>query len=250
MNYLIIYIASKILKKEYIFTRFILSASIGGIYSIISVILQSTIFNSIILKLILTVILVKIAFNSNRKEIATDIITLYGITYTIGGGILSFIANSNSIVNRSIGITFSIFIIYSICEIYKQKAIKKENTCSIIIKTEEKYFKLKAFIDTGLNLKDEEKNADVIVINKNIIKTENLSKEKNRKIKYKTIDNIKEATGFEVEEVTIYHEGKTFKYKKPVIMICQNKIDNFDALIGINIIKGSETYGNNVVIKT
>lgn len=250
MNFLIIYITSKILKKEYKFVKYIVSAGIGATYSVITILLQYDIFNSTILKLILTIILAKISYNSNKKEIIRDIITLYGITYTLGGGILSFITNSNNIINRSLGIVFSIFVIYSIYKIYKQEINLNENTCTIILKIEEKYIKLKTFIDTGLNLKDEQNGAPVIVINKNVVCKEKLPKEKKRNIKYKTIDNTKETTGFEIEEVTIYHEGKTLTYIKPVIMISQNRIDNFDALIGINIIKEGKICGNNVAIKT
>lgn len=92
MNYIILFATGTILKLPIKITRTIISSIIGSVYAIISYMSILKIYSNIILKLILSISMVYIAFNSkNIKQFFKQLIIFYLTSFTFGGVAFSFL---------------------------------------------------------------------------------------------------------------------------------------------------------------
>ena len=86
LNYIILLSTALISKSKINSPRILLASSIGGIYSILNYIVNITFFLNFFIKFIMSIILVLIAFNSNKtKIIIKQLIFLYLVSFTFGG---------------------------------------------------------------------------------------------------------------------------------------------------------------------
>ena len=86
MNSIILYATSIILKTKVKTIRVILSSSIGAIYSIILYTTEITIFASIISKIILSIVMIYVAFNpQNVKKMCKQTLVFYLASFVFGG---------------------------------------------------------------------------------------------------------------------------------------------------------------------
>lgn len=111
MNYIIIFASGVILKLPTRTKRYFLASSIGSAYAIISYMSMMGNFPNILLKIILSILIVHIAFNPKRvKELGKQLIIFYLTSFTFGGvafALLYFIKPGdiiykNRIINRNI----------------------------------------------------------------------------------------------------------------------------------------------------
>ena len=86
MNYIILFATGTILKLPIKIIRTFISSSIGSIYAIISYMSILEIYSSTILKILLSVAMVYIAFNTkNLKQFVKQLIIFYLTSFTFGG---------------------------------------------------------------------------------------------------------------------------------------------------------------------
>lgn len=86
MNYIILFATGYILKAKLNHIRLILSAFLGGIYCILAYIQVLEIYSNVVMKIILSVIMVYIAYNpKNIKLLAKQIIIFYLMSFVFGG---------------------------------------------------------------------------------------------------------------------------------------------------------------------
>lgn len=92
MNYIILFTTGLILKIKIKHLRLILASFIGAIYSIIAYMGILEIYSSIVLKIILSIIIVYIAFNpQNIKKLWKDILIFYMVSFVFGGAAFALI---------------------------------------------------------------------------------------------------------------------------------------------------------------
>ena len=86
MNSIILYATAIILKTKPKTLRVLVSSTIGSIYAIITYITEIEIFTSVILKAILAVIMVYVAFNpQNGKKMWKNVAIFYLTSFVFGG---------------------------------------------------------------------------------------------------------------------------------------------------------------------
>lgn len=86
MNSIIIFATAIILKKEIKIFRMLFSSFIGAIYACIYYISNMEIYSNIFLKVILSFVIIYIAFNSKTiKEFARELLIFYLTSFTFGG---------------------------------------------------------------------------------------------------------------------------------------------------------------------
>lgn len=73
MNYIILYATGIILKIKVKHLRLILASLIGAIYSIISYVVEVKVYSNFILKFILSIIIIYVAFNPQKAKICGKI---------------------------------------------------------------------------------------------------------------------------------------------------------------------------------
>lgn len=212
MNYIILFATGYILKIKLHHIRLILSSLLGGIYSILAYMQVLEIYSNIIMKLILSIVMVYIAYKAkNVKVLAKQIIIFYLISFVFGGSAFAllyfvkpqeiFMKNGMyigtyplkiAVLGGIVGFTISVISF----KLVKHRLNKKDMFCNITIFIEEKNIKAKAMIDTGNMLKDPISRMPVIVVEKDILY---------EIIPNKILDNLEKIIGGDVPS-EIYEE--------------------------------------------
>ena len=276
MNYIILLATGLIENKRISVLKIFLSSSIGGIYSILNYVLNMSNFINIFLKIFISIIMIKIAFNSyNYKTFIKQLIWFYLISFMMGGiaFMLLFSIKHKNIVFQNghlVGfypIKMALFggiigftIITIISNIQKKKV--ENQICDIEIFYNGKQTTIKSFIDTGNLLKEPISNQDVIVVEKNsltnlldsiflddlenVMKGKNISngmdfmKNKVKLIPFSTLGNENGLlVGFKPDYIKIYSDEIKIA-QNVVIGIYDGKLTKtnlYTSLIGLNILK-------------
>ena len=186
MNYIILFATGYILKIEIKHIILIISALLGGIYSVAAYLQILEIYSNILLKIILSIVMVYIAYNSkNIKQIIKQLLFFYLITFVFGGcafALLYFIKPEQILMRNGVYIgTYPLkivilggivgFTLTVIAFKYAKMKINKKNMfCELEIYFENKKINTIALIDTGNMLKDPITSMPVIVVEKSILK--------------------------------------------------------------------------------
>ena len=86
MNYIIIFATGLILKSKVNHIRYITSSVIGAVYTIVAYISKMEVYSNIVLKFLLSVIIVYIAYNpQTMKKMWKEILIFYLTSFMFGG---------------------------------------------------------------------------------------------------------------------------------------------------------------------
>ena len=180
MNYIILLASGLILKIKIKHIRLILASLLGAVYSIIAYMGILEFYSSILLKIILSIIIVYIAFNPQSiKKMWKDLLIFYLTSFVFGGAAfaLIYIIRPQDILMRNglflgtyplktvmLGGIVAFTIIITAFTVVKRKISKKDMFCTIEIKLNGKNIKANAMIDTGNMLKEPITNTPVVVV--------------------------------------------------------------------------------------
>lgn len=192
MNYIILFSTGIILKIKINHVRIIIASLLGAVYSIVAYAGVLKIYSSFLLKIILSILIVYIAFNpQNAKKMWKYILIFYLTSFVFGGAAfaLIYIIKPQDILMKNglflgtyplktvmLGAVISFPIIVTAFSIVKNKISRKDMFCDIEIKLNKKVIKTKAMIDTGNLLKEPITNTPVVVV-EHILLYESMPKE-------------------------------------------------------------------------
>lgn len=92
MNYIILFATGTIVKAPIKLIRTFISSTIGSIYAIVSYMSILEIYSNILLKMILSIAMVHIAFDSKSiKQLFKQLIIFYLTSFTFGGVAFAFL---------------------------------------------------------------------------------------------------------------------------------------------------------------
>lgn len=180
MNYIILFTTGLILKLKQKKIRIFLASLLGAIYSIIAYTGVLQIYSSFLLKIILSIIIVYIAFNpQNIKKMWKYLLIFYLTSFVFGGAAfaLIYIVKPQDILMKNglflgtypiktviLGAIIAFIIIITAFSIVKNKVSKKDIFCNLEIKINGLIVKTKAMLDTGNFLKEPITNTPVVVV--------------------------------------------------------------------------------------
>ena len=185
MNSIIIYATSTIIKQKPKILRVLISSIIGAIYSIALYITNYKIYTSIFSKIILSIIMMYVAFKpSNLKKLFKQVLILYLTSFVFGGvalNLIYFVKPENiSIKNGLItgeyalkvimlGALVALIIVKISIKIIKSKITTKDMYCKIKMKINEKQIETNAMIDTGNLVKEPITNTPVVIVESSLL---------------------------------------------------------------------------------
>ena len=185
MNYIIFLATAIILKIKINQLRLIIASLLGAVYSIIAYIMVSKIYSNIILKIILSIIIVYIAFNPQTlKKLWKSILIFYLTSFVFGGAAfaLIYIIKPQEILMKNglflgtyplktiiLGAIVAFVLVITAFTIVKNKISKKDMIYEIEILLNGKNIKTRAMLDTGNMLKEPITNTPVIVVEHNLL---------------------------------------------------------------------------------
>lgn len=180
MNCIILIATAVILKIKIKYIRIFIASVLGAIYSVVAYIGILKLYSSLILKLVLSILIVYIAFNPQKlKKMWKDLIIFYLTSFVFGGVAfaLIYVIKPQDILMRNglflgtyplktilLGAIISFLVLLVAFKILKGKFNKKDLFCELEIHINNKCIKTRAMIDTGNCLKEPITNVPVIVI--------------------------------------------------------------------------------------
>ncbi len=180
MNFIIILATGLILKEKIKIIRILIASLIGAIYSVVSYMSILEIYSSMILKFILSIVIVYIAFNPQTiKKMWKNILIFYLTSFVFGGAAFAFIyiIKPQDILMKNglflgtyplktiiLGAIVAFIVIITAFTVVKSKITKKDMFCKIEIMLNNKKIETIAMIDTGNLLKEPITNTPVIVV--------------------------------------------------------------------------------------
>ncbi len=272
INYFTLKATSKFLYIKSNKMKMILAALLGAIYSLYILLPYKNIFSSMIIKFLMSVTIILVAFGiKNKKNLIKCTVCFYSINFAFSGCILAlwFIFRLDGLIVSNGMVYFNVspliliiltVLSYTLISIINKFIGKQENTSlykKIHISISNKNIDLNAKIDTGNNLKEPFSNLPVIVVNREKInslipqdiqlltsqdllnpeKIKNLST-KLRVVPFKTISGEGILPAFKPDYITIYDNNSEIQ-KEVYIAICKEEIldPKYDALINPEILK-------------
>ena len=180
INYIILYATGIILKLQPKKSKVLFGSLIGATYSVIYYIVQLGLYSNFIVKLVLSIIIIYITFNStNFKMLAKQTLMFYLVSFVFGGATIAIIymANSQNITIQNgvfvgnytmitifIGIAIAYIVVIMAFKIVRSRISKKDLICDIEVTINGQYIKTKGMVDTGNLLKEPITNLPVIVM--------------------------------------------------------------------------------------
>ncbi|MDO5556465.1 MAG: sigma-E processing peptidase SpoIIGA [Clostridia bacterium] len=278
MNYIILFATGIIVKTQLRVIRTIISSTIGATYAVVVYMSLLKMYSNIFLKIMLSISMVYIAFNSKNIKVFLKQVTIFYLTsFTFGGvafALLYFISPQNILMERGVligtypikivlaGGIIGFIIITSSFKNIKGKLTKKDMFCSMKININNKDIYVKAIIDTGNFLKDPITKLPVVVIQKEVLVNvipnyilDNLDRIINgdninlgeyiSKIRIIPFSSLGKENGIllgvKVDEILIEREDKIINIDTAIIGIYNgilNRSGKYESLIGLELLEG------------
>lgn len=185
MNYIILLATGLILKIKIKHIRLILGSLLGAIYTIVAYTGFLKIYSSFILKIILSVIIVYIAYYPQSvKKLCKELLFFYLTSFVFGGAsfALIYIVKPQDILMKNglflgtyplktviLAAIVAFVVIITAFTIIKSKMTKKDLIYKIEVKLNGKEIKTEALVDTGNMLKEPITNTPVVVIERSLL---------------------------------------------------------------------------------
>lgn len=180
MNSIIIYATAIVTKAKIEHLRIFLASLIGAIYSVLSYISKLAIFSNLFIKILLSIVMVYIAFNPPKiKTLGKQLLLFYLTSFLFGGVAFSliYIIKPQEILMKDglflgtyplktvfLGAIIASIILITAFKVIKNKITAKDIYCNIEIYLEQKNIEIKAMLDTGNLLKEPISGIPVIVV--------------------------------------------------------------------------------------
>ena len=185
MNTIILYATAIILKIKPRTIRVILSSAIGSLYAIITYVTEIQIYMSVILKSILAIIMIYVAFNpQNIKKMWKQVAIFYLTSFVFGGVtlyLIYYIKPQEVFIKNGVfvgeyilkvimlGAIVAFVTIKISLKIIKTKMNPRDMYCKIKVKLNEKIIETRAMIDTGNLAKEPMTNTPVVIVESTLL---------------------------------------------------------------------------------
>ena len=263
MNYIIILATGMICKVKIKYISFFLSSLLGATYAIVTYIMDIEIYSNQITKIIVSICMIYIAFNSNNiKILLKQLLIFYLTSFCFGGAAYYLLYNISPNLIKSINGVFvgtypikiavlggilGFFIINISFKIIKNRLSKNDMLYDIEIVYKEKKSIIKVILDTGNLLYEPITKVPVLIVEAkklNAIIPENILKDLENIIYGSNIEKIDEELktrcciipfssigknngmiiGFKPDYIKIYTSEREEIRKKVIVGIYNNKL--------------------------
>lgn len=180
MNYIILLATAIVLKQDIKHIRLLVASLIGAFYSLVSYASVLEIYSMWVLKVVLSIVIVYIAYNpQSLKKLWRNLLIFYLTSFVFGGAAfaLIYVVKPQDILMRNglflgtyplkiviLGGIVGFILIIVAFKLVKSKISKKDMFCEMEFKMNDEIIKTRTMIDTGNLLKEPITNTPVVVV--------------------------------------------------------------------------------------
>lgn len=250
VNFFLIYCTSQSVKINTKMIYIILSSVLGTLYAVAAVYTKAKFLFNIPIKLIIAFLMASIAFRKKNLLTAVKIAIIYIVYSMLLAGICLFIElNSNISTTLTLNkfsyktLLSSIMVIY----VFLHRLItylkdRKDISCLIYdvdIIIEDEVNKVRAFLDTGNELREPATNLPVMIVEEQALPNLKIKSDEIFFIPYRVINGFNgKLTGFKPKYINI-HKNSQIEKKEVVIAICNgvlSDLNDYNALLSRGIL--------------
>ena len=250
VNLFLMYITAQTVRMKPRISSLVLAALLGAMYAIGAVLSNFQYFFMVPLKFIVAIIMIFIVFRKNKMLFIIKSSILFILFSMMLAGLCIFIELDNSISSILIFDRFSykillsaIMIIYIIIHriiTYISDRNELDNLIfDIEIVTENSSRKVRAFFDTGNELREPATNLPVIIVEKGVLLEEEVSEKNKFIIPYRVVNGDGgKLEGFKPKYIKIHNKEKVLE-RQVIIAICDNNLssmNDYNALLSRGIL--------------
>lgn len=237
---LILFFTSRLLNLKCKISRIIFISFLSSILSIIILYLNPQLYDNWLIKFVYTILLLKYGL---RLKFDSEFIYKLVVFFTL----LIIIAGVTIFAEGKLNVIFiilALILIYNfkLKKIKAKKLLLESNLCFVEFEYMDMKYEFKALIDTGHDVKTLYEE-EVIFVRQNLFPVERRENRKQRIVRYKTVSGDEESIGTKIYNVNIRY-GEKIICNNAVIVSTPNILNQFDAIIGVNLIEGGWTNGN------
>lgn len=250
-NFLIDYIllkeTSSIARKNVKYINIVISALIAAIYITIMLYFKIQLFNYLICKVLLIIVIIYISFKPKTVKEYLKLITIFFLMSVINVGTITVLTNilnlqkGSGIINIIVYITSFVLSRYFtgyMWKIYKSKIKNEELIYKVIINIGDKKYIYKAFLDTGNNVFSYTYNLPVLFAE--LVEEDMLNALENKEkfvIKTMTLSQVTNKTAYILDNVEIMQNGNNWKVKVAVVFerMKLSKDSSYNMLLNYNL---------------
>ena len=209
LNFIILLGTGIISKSKIKFVKIVVASITGATYVIMYYYIRNKIYSNILMKIILSIFMLYIAFTPKSfKEILKMIVYFYLTSFAFGGAAIAaiyvmdtqkitiqngIIVGDYTIKTVFLGVIVAFGVVIFAFKFVKAKFSKKDLLCNIVIKLNQKEIKTKALLDTGNLLKEPITNIPVVVAEYNLLEDV---------IPKEILDNIENILGGDLSQIS------------------------------------------------
>lgn len=242
INSFLIYVTSQLMKIKINMWKLMLASLFGSLY-VILYLLYGKIFSSMILKLLISFLMILIAYKGRSiKKILLGSLLLINMSMLLAGFCIFTAASKNIYIDwnnisyKNVFLGIMLTYILSWQSFYYLKEKRRVDNLLYDVEIVSKYGSIivKCFLDTGNNLMEPATKIPVIIINKNRLKEFNINPQELIKIPYYTVGSHGSVlNAFMAEYINIYTKDEIYR-EKAFIGIADIKIsknEEYDGLL-------------------
>ncbi|MCL2860368.1 MAG: sigma-E processing peptidase SpoIIGA [Oscillospiraceae bacterium] len=186
MDYIILVATIVLMKRKFKPVRILISSVLGALYAVLTVLNILPLYNSMIFKILVSIIMIYIAVDTNGfKNLFKTVLIFYLVSFTFGGvtlALLYFVKPEDILMKNGIYIgTYPVktvfmggivgfAIISAVFSIIKNRIVKSNTYCEVNMVINSKNVKTKSLVDTGNFLKEPITGMPVVIAEQNILK--------------------------------------------------------------------------------
>lgn len=252
VNYFLLDITSQTVKIPSKNRNLVLSSFLGSLYVIALLYPKAVIFTTLPFKIAVSIVMILICFKQREVIVNLKITGIFILYSMLLAGVCFYlnISRGNEPEFSSVIYSFpyewlliSLMIVYLIIHRLVVFIKDRRDISTLIfivdIVTKDNKKRVKAFLDTGNELREPATNLPVIIVEKEAMLDVNLEKYDKFYIPYQVVNGYSDKMqGFKPDHVEVYY-GNKVQYAEVIVAFCDNKLSNYndyDALLSRGII--------------
>lgn len=252
INYFLIYITCKTLNVKYRVGVNLLAAFIGSLVPILMLFLSLNIYFQFILKILIAMLMIFISVGKNFKTIIKGVFVLTFYTIALGGLCIFIKFNESGIMPRNsyivnftykkliLGVVISAMCMDRLFIFIKDKILVNKLIYDIEINLGGDCKIIKAFLDTGNELREPVTNLPVIIVEQDMFSNFNIPKGHEFLIPYKVVNggrgNLK---GVKADSLRLLNKNESSECKNGIIAFCNTSLSEtgeYNALLSRGVL--------------
>lgn len=250
VDYFLLAICRRFINKKARLWRMLLSAALGGVFSLYILLPQSKFLLQCMVQVAMCMVLCWAAFGfENVKSFLRNTLILFCVNFAYSGAMIAMwllfkphgMVINNSVIYFNVSplflVLFSVvgyFAVMVLRRLFK-KNFSQNVYCDVTLFCNNSSLSLQAIIDTGNSISDVFGISQIFIVDQNVItsllKTEIDNPARFRKVPCNTVTGEKLLDGYRIDYADVHCDKNKYRFKNPILAVSQTSLKDCQLII-------------------